>query len=358
MISAKIANISPKRITGWAFNKKQPSKRIEVELFINGLLIAKTICSLPRPYLASSVAHPDRKCGFRFELKSALAFQDQIEVKCNGESLELPNNPFLYRDNSRKILILGISKSGTSLLFEKIRTSFRSAKTFFEPGGVNGITNYSLHKEIVEHDEVITKSIIQPNRAYDLDLLDQLYGKVILIYRDPRDNLISSFLYRWYHGHKPNEFEFNNAYELLKIKSGDRNFPTYKVINSAMDSKNFIQIKHKLLNKVIAKNSVFKLKYEDLIENKLDGLNAFLEIKVSESFKVARHLKRVQRSKTSGNWRRWFTEEDVKFYKPIINPVLRKLDYDANDWEIDLSKNIDPKTTLDYMSNLFHGKLR
>ena len=118
-------------------------------------------------------------------------------------------------NNKYKVLIYGLPKSGTTILTYRIAEAL-GAKTqiIFEP---------KERKEKVEKSKkIVTKCVYKKHNS--LDLIPKIYDdytKKIWIARDPRDIIISDFLYKWYKGHSPNKYYFDKA--LNKVKQKESN---------------------------------------------------------------------------------------------------------------------------------------
>lgn len=64
---------------------------------------------------------------------------------------------------------------------------------------------------------------------------------------------------------------------------------------------------------------------------------------------------RTARSMTYGNWKNWFTQDDVIFFRPLLENSLQKLGYMVDDWSINSPQTIDPQTSSQYMIKIFYG---
>lgn len=58
------------------------------------------------------------------------------------------------------------------------------------------------------------------------------------------------------------------------------------------------------------------------------------------------------RKKAYGDWRHWFTENDVDFYKPAYTPYMEDVGYDCVDWNISPEPVIEPEFSSEYMQGL------
>ena len=112
-----------------------------------------------------------------------------------------------------RILIIGLPKTGTTILTYKIAGSFNSKNIYFEPDNKEGLNNIKLHRRFCDKNRkpVITKNLYYHNQTKSLHEIVSLYDKVIWIIRDPRDRVISEFFYRWNKDHNPDEAKFKRC---------------------------------------------------------------------------------------------------------------------------------------------------
>lgn len=102
----------------------------------------------------------------------------------------------------------------------------------------------------------------------------------------------------------------------------------------------------------------FLFKYEDMIAKNYDAINAYLGFDVREDAEVPTKTgkAKVVRKKSTGDWRHWFTEEDVNFFKPAYIPYMEIMGYNCNDWAINPDPVIEPEYSSKYMQQLVKKK--
>jgi hypothetical protein len=61
---------------------------------------------------------------------------------------------------------------------------------------------------------------------------------------------------------------------------------------------------------------------------------------------------KVLRKKASGDWRLWFTEQDVELFKPAYKNYMELIGYDCNDWTLSANPVIEPEYSSVYIQNL------
>ncbi len=98
-------------------------------------------------------------------------------------------------------------------------------------------------------------------------------------------------------------------------------------------------------------------KYEDLVDDNFVTLNKYLDTKIDSKIEVPKELNRLTRSKAYGNWRDWFTQEDVEFYKPLYDDYIQLMNYDTNDWKLNENPVLPPELGSEYMEKLFYGNV-
>ena len=80
-------------------------------------------------------------------------------------------------------------------------------------------------------------------------------------------------------------------------------------------------------------NNWFIFRYEDMIDKNFDALNEYLGFKIKDEAEIPMITKKskVARKKAYGDWRIWYTEEDVELYKPVYLPYMELIGYDCDD---------------------------
>ena len=61
-----------------------------------------------------------------------------------------------------------------------------------------------------------------------------------------------------------------------------------------------------------------------MVDKKFDALNAYLGFQIGADTEVPSGMgkEKVVRKKAYGDWRHWFTKEDVEFFKPAHTPYM------------------------------------
>ena len=66
--------------------------------------------------------------------------------------------------------------------------------------------------------------------------------------------------------------------------------------------------------------------------------------------KIPKKYNRVERTKSSGDWKNWFTQEDIYYLKPIFEEFMNKYNY--TDWNINFEKFISKEYSSDYIKKV------
>jgi hypothetical protein len=169
--------------------------------------------------------------------------------------------------------------------------------------------------------------------------------------------MISEFFYCWYKAHNPDKKLFYKALKMVEQKEKNPSaVPFHEILYLRPEFKEGRY--NKWIEKLVEQfkklpEGWFLLRYEDFIDEKYDDLNAYLGKELKAQSKVPSRLNRVVRTKKYGNWRRWFTEEDVKYFKPIYKEFLDKLGYDGEDWELTPCDTLPAEEGSKYMRKIF-----
>ncbi len=59
----------------------------------------------------------------------------------------------------------------------------------------------------------------------------------------------------------------------------------------------------------------------------------------------------MARSKGAGEWKNWFTEEDVELFRPIYQPYLDVFPH-YDQWTLNPEPVIHPETSLEYIERI------
>jgi len=94
-------------IAGWAIHRNDPSKRVEVELYIDDQFAGHAVADLPRPDVVQAGWTSDPRCGYVFTLPRLSAGNHEARVYAlsrvrNGNyvTLQMTGNPLRFSVNA------------------------------------------------------------------------------------------------------------------------------------------------------------------------------------------------------------------------------------------------------------------
>jgi hypothetical protein len=71
----------------------------------------------------------------------------------------------------------------------------------------------------------------------------------------------------------------------------------------------------------------FVLKYEDFVDGRLEALESWLGLPLVRDIDVGDRLRRVERTKSYGEWPEWFTDDDLRRFNREWAQYLEFFDY-------------------------------
>ena len=279
----------------------------------------------------------EQRKGRWFTKENSLELQDWFILKKRVET------------KAMRCLISGNAKSGTTALFFAVANAMKDASHFFEEplSSLDALPSSSIAKVIF-------------NTENDINNYASLFDKRIMIIRDPKDRLVSIVLYsvalkkfvsndpllkeliRLVEKKQisPNEVDF---IDLIEVLAGSREGIERFVFGSLVALQNvnaFLKT---------AQDDWFVIKYEDFIDGNFDDLSNYLGLPIEKEFSVPPAYL-VERTKSYGDWRNWFTDRDVEFLKPIFLKVLGTTNY-TTDWQLNSIPIVNPKYGSEYILN-------
>ena len=261
-----------------------------------------------------------------------------------------------------KILILGRGKSGTTALLYKVAGGLPNCQAF--AGGDPG-------KHSKGHENAVYKHTYSERKGRTFDVYQKLaadedYNRKIWMARDPRDAAVSRMLFRWHKGHKGKRKQYQEHLELVQKKEQDPISIPFHLLFSYVGhgkrpmtmaevlemERHRYQRMHDFLKSLDDEWFIFK--YEDMIEKNFDALDQYLEFKIKDDAEIPTTTKKskVARKKAYGDWRFWYTEEDVELLKPAYLPYMELVGYDCDDWTLSPNPVIEPEYSSMYIRGL------
>ncbi len=257
-----------------------------------------------------------------------------------------------------KIVIAGAGKSGTTALYFKVKNSM--------PRLCRGTIEVKKYQPRIFDNFIGVVAKIFCN--FDEKYIDTYNGfdKKILLVRDPRDIAISTLLYgggyHWIHD-KSNKIILEWINLIIKKEKQPNSVSVRELGKYLVNDKGvnmFLYLLRGMISNTVDFREKYKdyfiVKYEDLITGEISHLEDFLGFKLVKENEVDSKFSRVVRSKSSGSWRNWFTEEDIVFFKPLLMKYLQKYDYNTTDWEINPRPTILPENASRYVLRILNER--
>jgi len=259
-------------------------------------------------------------------------------------------NPFVLGEKYLNYLIAGLAKSGTTMLFSRMKQALAAdVATFFEPD------QESQFQEVLaagESRDTLTKVLI--GRVTQQHNILHQFDKHVVIYRDPRDQFISMLLYLFY------DFQVNGdkaGYDacmaaLTRKVEDPENVSTMDLYCeiAARVGRAPVGVFKKLHLEQRAYIDEFKphpVCYESLLDGEYQDLQAYSGLNVGVDAQVPKEYSRVARSKGYGDWRLWLNKDDLAYVNAEWGETITRLGYPL--LETPDALNIPTSTSTEYV---------
>jgi hypothetical protein len=261
--------------------------------------------------------------------------------------------------HSLKIVIAGLPKSGTTALYSRVKNSVPAdAWCLFENG------RYSPPPTGQPPGWIVAKELVTPNESgkhgfrVDYDSYE-CFDRKLYIVRDPRDNLISSFLY--YAAMDTDLYDHRRRLgRLLALLETKEREPARVSMLQLLDL--MTELDHSTVRFVdvfLARQAVSEqflerypnyhtVSYTDLVDDNLESVEAYLGFRLTGSSRVDTEYARVERTFGYGDWKNWFTAADVAFFGPLLDSAVRRSGCD-DEWELSESPHITAEVGSSYV---------
>jgi hypothetical protein len=247
-------------------------------------------------------------------------------------------------------LVSGLAKSGTTMLFSRIRQALdANVETFFEPdqqAQLQGILSQGAHRD--------TLSKVLIGRLTSDDTLLHKFDKHVVIYRDPRDQFVSMLLYLFYDFQVSGDQQgYDKCFAALEKKQHDparhSAIELYNEVASTVGRASAVVFSnlHRVQKDYIETFVPHRARYEDLLDGHWAELENYLGLTLDEDAQVPQEYNRVVRSKGYGDWRYWLNEDDIEYTNTYWGKSIAALGYSPG--AIIAKQAIAPDTTLDYV---------
>jgi hypothetical protein len=265
-----------------------------------------------------------------------------------------------------KIFILGTGKSGTTALLYKVAGGLPNCQAFSggRPGKYVGNYENAVYKHT--YDERKGKKF----ELYDDHLKHEHYDRKIWMARDPRDAAVSRMLYRWHRGYMGHRQQFKAQFDLVLKKEQDPGSVSFMEIcqNTGYNewprtNESIVEeerLRYQNMTDFVSRLGPdwFLFRFEDMVDKNTGAFNAYLGFQMEDDKEVpvSTGKAKVVRKKAYGDWRHWFTEEDVELLRPAYLPYMEAIGYDCDDWALNPKPMIEPQFSSEYMKGLLKRK--
>ena len=274
-----------------------------------------------------------------------------------GSSLaRMPASP----DN---ILILGVAKTGSTGLYNNVKAALADAGhdyyCLFEPTRPDQLHSIDRYAPAVP---VLTKVMIA--REPDLQVRYERFPRRLTLLRDPRDMIVSFLLFRPFIRADVPSTQVEPFVAAIRAKERDPASVSVQALHRLADDLGLASYRLERVvefmewqEALIDRHDVFTIRYEDFIAGRLDELSAYLGIAVGNSAAASPWLAHILRSGESGDWRHWFTEDDVTAYRPYVTRYMKRFEY-PDDWLLADAPIINSETASGYIEGKYRSRRR
>ena len=257
------------------------------------------------------------------------------------------------------IAILGQPRTGTTALYTRFCAALPAARALFEP------SCYVPEPTDCSRDLVV-KMLIGALPGQEPAQWSSCLActHLVLVVRDPRDTLLSALLFfpLWIARQRP---EQNLAWVVQWLKHKEHQgrsvslWPYFVEMlrqYGGMDADEAsawycgqLEAFLKVCEMLSGMHTPCVVRYEDMMESR--GSFAQLEARIGcllPAVPLPQAYRSILRRGTVGEWRQWFTQEDVEYFRPLMQPYLRYHNY-ADEWTLASSPRINAATSLQYV---------
>lgn len=262
------------------------------------------------------------------------------------------------------ILVLGKAKTGTTIISQTIRQSLEGESEYvFEP------STETLFQETYGDKHVVAKILFEmwkTNQSRLGAILDNRYplafDKRVILLRDPRDEIISFLLYYPYDLKRaiPNPELYEEWIRCLQQKEREpqsisflgmcRKFDELFNVNftSGLTRYNVFDSGYTRFRQSMTSGSIL-YRYEDFMQDNVAPLEGYLGIRLTAERNVGEEYGQTLRSGSYNNWKRYFTPEDIAFFRSH-EQFFEMLGY--CDWELTPPDSIPESELSGYVRKL------
>jgi len=254
-----------------------------------------------------------------------------------------------WKKKGLKVCILAMAKSGSTALFQAIRTRMSGEVVErFEPKTLDDVRGYKREQQ------VLTKVMpLSRDDAGNWEEGFRHFDHRLVLVRDPRDLILSGMFFKpqgekstlW---HDDDQLDGLIRRLKMKIDAPEAHNMFGEVMDdfSANRSAKIATNYQKLQEQI--RDGGRLIMYDDLVTGNLDSLWQDLRLP-REPLKSDNRWNHVPRTKASGNWRRWIRAADVATLRPHVDPVLQMFEGLDQNWDLAKSPLLTPAESIDYI---------
>jgi hypothetical protein len=262
------------------------------------------------------------------------------------------------RPGSDHVLVLGLSKSGTTAVYETVRAGQRAggwaARTLFEPMRAEYIDNLFRLAPAVP---VVAKLTMDALAWLPLDPV--AFDRRIMTVRDPRDLTVSMLIFRPLVSKVVRSLraaDFDRFLAALERKEADPEsisvrelFELQTELGMGDGPETFMTQNLQRQHALLGRHRFHVLRYESYVEGRLDDLSAYLGYPVAVAdTRTSTVFGHVARSMSAGAYRQWFREDDLAYFNTLFAPYLDALGY-SRDAPLAEHPVVDPAESSAYV---------
>lgn len=277
------------------------------------------------------------------------------------------------------ILVIGKAKTGTTVISKTIAGRLPGeVRYFMEPKDIDFFQNPRTveYLDTTQNNHVV--KIIHEHWSRQKKLLIDIvnnktafkFDKRIFIVRDLRDELISRLLYYPYALNSQNP-DYEKIWQWIEVLNHKEKAPgeiscieLFRKLGEifAVDGLDIIRgsVRVSKAYRDFLENVEqphFVVKYEEFMANRLGGLSDYMGINLERNEDEQREtgdevLNTVKRSAAFNNWKTFFTNEDIAWFKPEVDDILSYFDY--SDWTLTPVEKLEAEHYSGYTKRIFN----
>ena len=271
-----------------------------------------------------------------------------------------------------RVLVVGKAKTGTTALVSLIRQSLQPCELVMEPKSVLGFGARSRTRTGNEAIKILWEhfagrwrhldAIVHAEFAFPID-------KVVFISRDFRDEMVSKLLYHAKVARdmrltpEPRAESTQRWVQALQAKERDPAGVSLYSLARTFESLYGIDLWSRLIDvegKRAFEDYIHRgvqrdrhvVTYADLVADRTEGLADYLGVPLAAPTAEVDLGKfgYTRRSGRAGNWRSFFTTQDVQLLRPLLEQALPWPEY--QDWDLDPRPQLDPERISRYVAGI------